>query len=160
MAWPILARDRSRFNTLSWGWLLWLSRRKDHMTDQVSIFTLASIGVAGGVLSGLFGIGGGVVIMPALIYLAGFDQHRATGTSLAILLPPIGLGAAIEYYRHDAVDIRAAAIVAVCVFLTAWLSSLVANRISGTHLRLAFGIFVIIIGLSLVGDAARKLEWF
>jgi uncharacterized membrane protein YfcA len=130
------------------------------MTDHVSLFTLAGIGVVAGVLSGLFGIGGGVVIIPALIYFAGFDQHRATGTSLAILLPPIGLGAAIEYYRHNAVDIRAASIVAVCVFLTAWLSALAANRISGTYLRLAFGIFVVIIGISLVGDAARKLEWF
>ena len=130
------------------------------MTDQVSTFTLAGIGVAAGLLSGMFGIGGGVVIMPALIYLAGFDQHRATGTSLAILLPPIGLGAAIEYYRHGAVDVRAAAIVAVCVFLTAWLSAHVATRLSGAYLRLAFGIFVIIIGITLVGDAARKLEWF
>ena len=130
------------------------------MADQVSLFTLAGIGVVAGVLSGLFGIGGGVVIIPALIYFAGFDQHRATGTSLAILLPPIGLGAAIEYYRHNAVDRRAASIVAVCVFLTAWLSALAANRISGTYLRLAFGLFVVIIGISLVGDAARKLEWF
>ena len=62
--------------------------------------------------------------MPALIYLAGFDQHRATGTSLAVLLPPIGLGAVIEYYRHDAVDVRAAMIVAVAIFITAWLSSI------------------------------------
>jgi uncharacterized membrane protein YfcA len=130
------------------------------MTDQVSMFIFAGIGVAAGLLSGLFGIGGGIVIMPALIYLAGFDQHRATGTSLAILLPPIGLGAAIEYYRHGAVDIRAAAIVAVCVFLSAWLSSIVATRISATYLRLAFGIFVIIVGVSLVGEAARKLGWF
>ena len=130
------------------------------MTGQASFLVLASIGAVAGLLSGLFGIGGGVVIMPALIYLAGFDQHRATGTSLAILLPPIGLGAAIEYYRHDAVDVRAAAIVAVAVFLTAWLSSLVANRIPSTYLRFAFGIFVIVIGLSLVADSARKLEWF
>jgi uncharacterized protein len=100
-----------------------------------------------------------VVIMPALIYLAGFDQHRATGTSLAVLLPPIGLGAVIEYYRHDAVDVRAAMIIAVAIFITAWLSALVANRVPGNYLRLAFGLFVIIIGATLVVDAARKLGW-
>ena len=66
-----------------------------------AVIVYAGIGIVAGVLSGLFGIGGGVVIMPALIYLAGFDQHRATGTSLAVLLPPIGLGAAIEYYRRQ-----------------------------------------------------------
>src|SRR5262245_25923533 len=122
-----------------------------------SWMVFASIGVAAGVLSGVFGIGGGVVIVPALIYLAGFDQHRATGTSLAVLLPPIGLGAAIEYYRHGAVDVRAAAIMAVALFVTAWLSAVVANRIPSTYLRLAFGLFVVIIGATLVIDAARKL---
>lgn len=122
-----------------------------------SVFVLAGIGIIAGLLSGLFGIGGGVVIMPALIYLAGFDQHRATGTSLAVLLPPIGLGAAIEYYRHDAVDVRAAAIMAVALFITAWLSAVIANRLPGTYLRLAFGVFVIIIGVTLVIDAARKI---
>ena len=124
-----------------------------------SVLVLALIGIAAGLLSGLFGIGGGVVIMPALIYLAGFDQHRATGTSLAILLPPIGLGAAIEYYRHGAVDIRAALIVAVAIFFAAWLSAMIANRIPASYLRLAFGVFVIVVGLTLVFDAARQLGW-
>jgi uncharacterized membrane protein YfcA len=124
-----------------------------------SAFILAAIGIAAGVLSGLFGIGGGVVIMPALIYFAGFDQHRATGTSLAILLPPIGLGAVLEYYRHGAVDLRAAMIVAAAVFLSAWVSSIVANRIPGSYLRLAFGMFVIIVGVTVVIDAVRKLGW-
>jgi len=64
------------------------------------------IGTLGGVASGLFGVGGGIVIVPALIYWAGFSQHMATGTSLAVLLPPIGLAAVFEYYRHGNVDVR------------------------------------------------------
>lgn len=124
-----------------------------------SLFVMAAIGLVAGVLSGLFGIGGGVVIVPALIYFAGFDQHRATGTSLATLLPPIGLGAAIEYYRHGAVDFRAAIIVAVMVALGAWLSAMVANRISGPYLKLAFGVFVMGLGISVAVDAARQLRW-
>jgi hypothetical protein len=71
-------------------------------------------------LSGLFGIGGGVIIVPALIYLAGFDQHLATGTSLAVLLPPVGFGAAIEYYRQGHVDLKAAIVIAVALFVCAW----------------------------------------
>jgi uncharacterized protein len=62
-----------------------------------STLLFIAIGLAAGVLSGVFGIGGGVVIVPALIYLAGFTQHKATGTSLAVLLPPIGIGAMWEY---------------------------------------------------------------
>lgn len=120
---------------------------------------LALIGFVAGVLSGVFGIGGGVVIVPALVYLAGFDQHRATGTSLATLLPPIGVGAAIEYYRNGAVDVRAAVIIAIMIALGAWLSALGAARVSGPHLRLAFGIFVIGLGASMAVDAARSLRW-
>ena len=78
------------------------------------------IGLAAGLLSGVFGIGGGVVIVPALIYWAGFTQRRATGTSLAVLLPPIGFAAMWEYYRHDNVNVRAAMIIAVAVFAGGW----------------------------------------
>lgn len=75
---------------------------------QPSFILLFAIGLFAGVLSGMFGIGGGVVIVPALIYVAGFRQHVATGTSLAVLLPPIGIAAAFEYYRNGRVDVRAA----------------------------------------------------
>ncbi|HET6463337.1 MAG TPA: sulfite exporter TauE/SafE family protein, partial [Candidatus Krumholzibacteria bacterium] len=64
------------------------------------------IGLGAGVISGMFGVGGGLVIVPALIYWAGFTQHKATGTSLAVLLPPIGLMATVEYYRHGNVSFR------------------------------------------------------
>lgn len=118
------------------------------------------IGLLGGGLSGVFGIGGGVLVMPALVYWAGFSQHLATGTSLAILLPPIGLAAAYEFYRHGNVDIRAALIIAVMMFVGSWLGALVANRLSGPSLRLMFGLFVSALGLYIVYDATRRLDWF
>jgi uncharacterized membrane protein YfcA len=124
-----------------------------------STVLLVAIGLAAGVLSGVFGIGGGVVIVPALIYLAGFNQHGATGTSLAVLLPPIGLAAVWEYYRHDNVNFRAAMIIAVAVFVGGWLGALVANRLAGPYLRLAFGVFVVVLGLSLMLGAFRRLGW-
>lgn len=117
------------------------------------------IGLAAGVLSGIFGIGGGVVIVPALIYLGGFTQHRATGTSLAVLLPPIGIGAMWEYYRHDNVNMPAAMVIAAAVFAGGWLGAMVANRVSGPYLRLAFSIFVISLGLNLLFGAFRRLNW-
>jgi uncharacterized membrane protein YfcA len=121
--------------------------------------TFALIGVMGGVAAGLFGVGGGIVIVPALIYWAGFTQHKATGTSLAVLLPPIGLAATIEYYRRGNVDIRAAMIIAVFMLAGAWGGAWIANRMSGPHLRLTFGVFLFCLSIYLIHGAARRLGW-
>jgi uncharacterized membrane protein YfcA len=121
---------------------------------------LVFIGLASGVAAGLFGIGGGVVIVPGLIYWAGFSQHKATGTSLAVLLPPIGLAAVMEYYRHGNVDLRAAIVVAGGMFVGSWAGAYLANRVSGPHLRLAFGVFTCLLGVYLVYGAGRRLAWW
>lgn len=122
--------------------------------------TFAIIGTLGGVAAGLFGIGGGIVIVPALIYWAGFSQHMATGTSLAVLLPPIGLAAVLEYYRYGNIDVRAAIILAVTMFLGAWIGAYLANQMSGPSLRLIFGLFVCGLGVYLVYGACQRLGWF
>lgn len=126
---------------------------------ETSTLLFIAIGLAAGLLSGVFGIGGGVVVVPALIYWAGFTQHRATGTSLAVLLPPIGLAAMVEYYRRGNVDVHAAAVIAVAVFVGGWLGALVASRVAGPYLRLMFGLFVSALGISLVLGALRRLSW-
>lgn len=118
-----------------------------------------SIGLVGGLLAGLFGVGGGIVIVPALIYLAGFSQHQATGTSLAVLLPPIGLGATLEYYRHGNVNVHAAIILAITRFAGSWLGAFAANKITGAYLRLMFGAFVWGLGSYLIYGACRRLGW-
>lgn len=105
------------------------------------------IGIAAGLTSGFFGIGGGIIIVPALVYFAGFSQVTAIGTSLAILLPPVGLMAAIEYYRHGHVDIKAALIIAACLFVTAWISSIFANKLPQNTIKFMFGVFVTGIGV-------------
>ena len=117
------------------------------------------IGLLGGVAAGLFGVGGGIVIVPALIYWARFNQHTATGTSLAVLLPPIGLAATLEYYRHGNVDLRAAVIVAAGMFAGAWVGAYFANQMKGPRLRLLFGVFVTGLGIYLVHGAFRRLGW-
>src|SRR5262245_1077150 len=118
-----------------------------------------AIGALGGVASGLFGVGGGIVIVPALIYWAGFSQHLATGTSLAVLLPPIGLAATLEYWRHGHVDLRAALLLAAAIFVGAWVGAFFANQMKGPHLRLIFGLFLTGLGISLVVGAFRRLGW-
>jgi uncharacterized membrane protein YfcA len=122
-----------------------------------SITLLLMIGLVSGTASGLFGIGGGVLIVPALLYWAGFSQHSAIGTSLAILLPPVGLAAVIEYYRHGNVDLKAAFIVAAAFFVGGWFGAVIANDVAGAHLRFVFGIFVVALGIYLVFDALHQL---
>ncbi len=121
--------------------------------------TFAIIGLFGGVASGLFGVGGGIVIVPALIYWAGFTQHKATGTSLAVLLPPIGLAATLQYYRNGNVDVKAAVILAAAMFIGAWGGAFIANHMKGPHLRLTFGVFVFGVGVYLIYGACKRLGW-
>lgn len=117
------------------------------------------IGVLGGIAAGMFGVGGGIVVIPALIYWLGFTQHSATGTSLAVLLPPIGLAATIEYYRHGNVDVGAAVILASTMFVGSWMGAYVANRMDGPMLRLAFSVFICVMGVYLLYGACRQLGW-
>jgi uncharacterized membrane protein YfcA len=124
-----------------------------------SCLTLVIIGIFGGIIAGLFGIGGGIIIVPALVYFAGFSQHNAVGTSLAVLLPPIGLAAVIEYYRHGNVDVRSAIILAATMFVGAWFGAHLANRLTGPHLRLIFGLFVFSVGIYIIYSACKRLGW-
>ncbi len=110
---------------------------------------VAIIGLVGGVLSGLFGIGGGLVIVPALILLAGFPIATAAGTSLAALLLPVGLFGALEYYRAGHVDIRAAAIIAVGLLIGAYFGARIATSLPPELAQRAFGLFLLIIGARL-----------
>lgn len=75
---------------------------------MINIVICILIGLIAGAISGLVGIGGGVIIVPALIFLFGFTQHKAQGTTLALMIPPIGLLAAWTYYKQGAVDIKTA----------------------------------------------------
>jgi uncharacterized membrane protein YfcA len=117
------------------------------------------IGVLAGIAAGMFGVGGGIVIVPALVYFAGFTQHKATGTSLAILLPPIGLLATLEYYRHGNVDLRAAAVIAIAMVAGGWCGAFAAHKVSGPHLRFVFGAFLLCASIYMMHGAAKKLGW-
>lgn len=117
------------------------------------------IGLLSGIAAGFFGIGGGVLIVPMLIYWSHFNQHRATGTSLAVLLPPIGIAAVLEYWRNGNVDIRAAMFIAVAMLIGGGVGAFGANKVAGPYLRLAFGIFIVILGVYLCFGAVRRLGW-
>ena len=105
------------------------------------------IGLAAGVLSGLFGIGGGVVIVPALLFFAGMTPLAATGTSLGALLLPVGALGAWAYYQTGNLDIRAAALVAVGLFFGAYFGARIAQELTPVQLKRAFAIFLVLIAV-------------
>jgi len=102
------------------------------------------LGLVVGILVGFMGVGGGVVLVPAMVYLLHFDQHLAQGTSLFLQLPPLGLGALLMYWRKQQVDLRAGAICALGFFLGGYFGSRVAIGLSSRDLKGYFGIFLMI----------------
>ena len=107
------------------------------------------IGILAGILAGMVGIGGGVVIVPALAYFAGFNQKLAQGTSLAVLLPPSGAFAFWQYYRTGNVDLRMAALIFVGILLGGWLGGGWAQRLSNEELRKGFAVFLALTALDM-----------
>jgi len=107
------------------------------------------IGIAAGILAGLVGVGGGIVIVPALVYLFGMDQHTAQGTSLAVLLPPTGLFAFLRYYHAGHVDVKMAVILVIGLLIGGWFGGGRAQQISGPALRKGFAVFMVLAGLKM-----------
>jgi len=108
------------------------------------ILTVAILGLVVGVLVGLLGIGGGVVLVPAMVYLLHFDQHLAQGTSLFILLPPIGLGALRGYWKNQQVDLRAGIICAIGFTLGGYGGGRIAVPMASQRLQAVFGFFLML----------------
>jgi len=109
---------------------------------MVSYAIILAIGLLAGILSGFFGVGGGVLMVPAMVLLLGVEQHTAVGTSLAALLPPVGLLGAIEYYRHGHVNIGYAALLGAGLLVGPYLGAGIAVKMSGLALRRAFAVFL------------------
>ena len=99
-----------------------------------------------GVLSGLFGIGGGVVLVPLLVLLFGFEQHEAQGTSLVALVPPTGLLAFLNYEQAGKVDWTVGLLLMPGVFLGGILGSQLAQRLTPQRMRWVFGLFLFALG--------------
>jgi uncharacterized protein len=123
-------------------------RRKKRMRIGYLTGGLA-IGVAAGILAGMVGVGGGIVIVPALVYFFKMDQHTAQGTSLAVLLPPTGLLAFLRYYKAGHVDVGIALVMIVGVLLGGYFGGGWAQAVSGTALRKGFAVFMFIVALNM-----------
>ena len=112
---------------------------------MTNLFLYITIGVFAGAISGLIGIGGGIIIVPCLIYIFGFSQHAAQGTTLAMLIPPIGILAALTYYKQGHVNFPVAGLICVGFVLGGYIGAKVAVGFSEVVLRKVFGACLLVI---------------
>ena len=116
----------------------------------MTILILIAIGLGAGVLSGLLGIGGGIVIVPALIYFAKFQPQQAAGTSLGVLVIPIGAAiGALTYYRAGNLDVKAALIMAAGLAVGAAIGSHFGATMDATLLKRAFAVFLVFVAVKM-----------
>jgi hypothetical protein len=118
--------------------------------NLTTILILVIIGLMAGVFGGMFGVGGAIIMIPALVYFLGVDQHTAQGTSVAIMLPPIGLFAAYNYYKAGEVNIWYAVIIAVAFMAGGYFGSLIALKLPETLMKKIFGILLILVALRMI----------
>ena len=115
-----------------------------------TVVMILIIGIVAGLFSGFIGIGGGLVVVPCLVFFLGMSQHSAQGTSLAMMLPPIGVMAVYNYYKAGAVDFKVAAILCASFIAGSFLGSKIAISLSPDQIKKAFGVFIILLGLKMV----------
>jgi len=125
--------------------------------DASALLILLLIGVSAGLLSGFIGIGGGLLIVPALMYFTGLSQMAAQGTSLALMLPPIGALAVMNYWKAGEVDIRAAAVMVVAFMIGGHFGSRIALAMDPLKVRLAFGTVMLFVAVRMIIQTSREL---
>ncbi len=117
---------------------------------MINIILYILLGLIGGIISGLLGIGGGIIIVPALIYLFGLTQHQAQGTTLALMIPPIGLLAAWIYYKQGYVNLTIAIFVCLGFFIGGLLGAKLAIGLQTEILQKVFGVALLLISLYMI----------
>lgn len=116
----------------------------------MEIFILIIIGLAAGILSGLFGVGGGIIIVPALVFFLGMTQHSAQGTSLGLMLLPIGILAAYNYFKSGNLNIKYGLIIAAAFVLGGYVGSKISLSINELMLKRIFGILMAAVAFKLI----------
>ena len=109
-----------------------------------------ALGLIAGILSGMFGIGGGTILIPALVFLLGLTQHQAQGTTLAIMVPPIGLLAAMRYYQSGNVKLAMAGFICAGFFVGGLIGANLIQSLPEPILKKMFGFFLLLISLRMV----------
>ena len=114
------------------------------------------IGVAAGMLGGMFGIGGGLLMVPAMAMLMHFPQHKAQGTSLAVLMVPVALPAVVNYFKQGNIDIKTAAIIAFGFFFGGFFGSKLSLNLNEITLKKSFAVFLVVVAIQMWFQAEAK----
>src|SRR5687767_14907657 len=123
---------------------------KNKTMDVQTILIIIVVGVAAGILSGLVGVGGGIIIVPALVYFLSFSQKTAQGTSLALIMLPVGIFGVLQYYKQGYVDFKIVGILAIGFLAGSFFGSKIALSISQETLKKAFAVLMIIIAIKML----------
>lgn len=126
-----------------------ISTKNKTMATQ-TILILIVIGILSGMLGGLVGVGGGIIIVPALVFFLGFSQKMAQGTSLGILLLPIGVLGVLQYYKEGYVDIKVVLLISIGFILGSFFGSKMALSISQETAKKVFAIILLLVGLKML----------
>lgn len=114
------------------------------------LLILIIIGLFSGLLSGMFGIGGAIIVIPALVFIVGLSQHEAQGTSLAFMLPPVGILAALNYYKEGYINWKIALVLSLTFFVGAYLGSRFSLNIPERTLRRMFGVLLMAVAVKMI----------
>jgi uncharacterized membrane protein YfcA len=125
--------------------------KNQHRMSLYVILLLVVIGLCSGILSGLVGVGGGIIIVPALVFFLGFTQHQAQGTSLGLLLLPVGILAVLNYYKQGHIEIKVVLIMSVAFVLGGWLGSRLAIVLSEQVIKRIFAVILFYAAFKMLG---------
>ncbi|MCP9749468.1 sulfite exporter TauE/SafE family protein [Ferruginibacter sp. HRS2-29] len=114
------------------------------------ILILVLIGLAAGMLAGMVGVGGGIILVPALVYFLGFSQKMAQGTSLGILLLPVGILAASQFYKQGYIDVRAVGVVALAFLIGGYFGSKIALSLPNQTVKKIFALLMLLISIKML----------
>ena len=131
---------------------------KNKNMDTQTILIIILVGIAAGILGGLVGVGGGIIIVPALIYFIGFSQKTAQGTSLGLIMLPVGILGVLQYYKQGHVDFKVVGMLAVGFLLGSYFGSKIALSLSQETVKKIFAILMIVIAVKMLFFDKEKKE--
>lgn len=135
-------------------------RNKPHVMTTYMIVILIIVGLTSGMLSGLVGVGGGIIIVPALIFFLGFSQHEAQGTSLGLLLLPVGILAVLNYYKQGYIDLKVIAVMSIAFVAGGWLGSKLSLVLSDELIKRIFAVILFYAAFKMLGWDKVILDLF
>ena len=126
--------------------------------DPATLLTLLAIGLFAGVASGFVGVGGGLILVPAMMVFLGLGQHAAQGTSLAMMLPPVGILAVMQYHKAGEVHWAFAAVLCITFVVGAWGGSKLSLRLSEGWVKLVFGLVMLYASVRMLFKAWAQIQ--